>query len=87
MALFLLPFPVHLVAFETLSSIFPVFLAWHCALVAPVFRCHRETFDTLEAGTCAGSRAWYFSFVFSLVFFFFGEVLNRILTACEEFLF
>ena len=28
---------------------------------APVFRCHLETFDTLEAGTCAGSRAWNFS--------------------------
>ena len=28
---------------------------------APVFRCHWETFDTLEAGTCAGSRAWNFS--------------------------
>ena len=27
-----LPFPVHLVAFATFSSIFPVILAWHCAL-------------------------------------------------------
>ena len=53
---------------------------------APVFRCHRETFDTLEAGTCAGSRAWYFSFVFPFVFLD-GEVPGRILTACEEFLF
>ena len=51
---------------------------------APVFRCHREMFATLEAGTCAGSRAWYF-FVFSLVFWD-GDVLKRILTASEEFL-
>ena len=29
---FFLPFPVHVVAFATFSSIFPVFLAWHCAL-------------------------------------------------------
>ena len=35
---------------------------------APVFRCHPEAFDTLEAGICAGSRAWYFSFVFPFVF-------------------
>ena len=34
---------------------------------APVFRCHQEIFATLEAGTCAGSRAWYFFFVFPLV--------------------
>ena len=26
----------------------------------PVFRCHWEIFATLEAGTCAGSRAWHF---------------------------
>ena len=36
---------------------------------APVFRCHRENFDTLEVGTCAGSRAWYLSFVFPIDFF------------------
>ena len=53
---------------------------------APVFRCHRETFDTLEPGTCAGSRARYFSFVFPCVFLD-GEMPNRILTACEDFLF
>ena len=39
-ALFLLPFPVHLVAFATFSSISPVFLACHCVLYSPVFRCH-----------------------------------------------
>ena len=50
MAPVLLPSPVHLVAFATFSSIFPVFLAFRC----------RETFDTLEAGTRAGSRAWNF---------------------------
>ena len=51
---------------------------------APVLCCDRETFDTLEAGTCAGSRAWYFPFVPSLVFLD-GEVPYRILTGCEEF--
>ena len=38
---------------------------------APVFRCHRETFDALEAGTYAGSRAWNFSS--SSVCFFCGR--------------
>ena len=52
-------------------------------LFAPVFRCHGEIFATLEAGTCAGSRAWYFFFVLSLVFMD-GDVLKRILTAREE---
>ena len=34
-------FPLRMVAFAT-SSIFPVFLAWHCVLHAPVLRCRRE---------------------------------------------
>ena len=38
--------------------IFPVFLAWHCVFHAPPFRCHREILAALDAGTCAGSRAW-----------------------------
>ena len=50
---------------------------------ALVFRCHLETFDTLEAGTCAGSHPWT-SLVFPFVFLD-GEVLHRILTAYEEF--
>ena len=53
---------------------------------APVFRCHRDISATLEAGTCAGSRALYFSFVFLLVSLH-GEVRNRFLTACVAFLF
>ena len=71
---FLLPLPCHRLHLATLSLIFPVFLAWRCALHAPVLRCHREIFATLEAGTCAGSRArnfytfqfalWYFSFLY-----------------------
>ena len=40
----------------------PVFLAWHCAFLAPAFRCHREISTSLEAGTCAISRAWKFLF-------------------------
>ena len=47
----------------TFSSIFPVFLAWHCAFHASAFRCHREIFATLEAGTCEVSRAWIYSFL------------------------
>ena len=43
----------------------------------------RETFDTLEAGTCAGSRAWNFSS--SSCFFFDDDVLKRIQTAYEEY--
>ena len=54
---------------------------------ALVFRCHREAFDTLKAGICAGSCTWYLSFVFLFFVFLDGEVPNRILTACEEFLF
>ena len=38
---------------ETFSSIFPVFLAWHCAVHAPAFRCHWEIVATLEAGISA----------------------------------
>ena len=45
----------------------------------PVFCCHGETLDTLEAGTRAGSRTWHFSFVPSV--FLNGEVPNRVLTA------
>ena len=35
----------------------PVFLAWHCAFLALALECHRDFFATLEAGTCAASRA------------------------------
>ena len=41
-ALFFFLFPVRLVAIANFFQIFPVFLAWHCALLAPSFRCHRE---------------------------------------------
>ena len=49
---------VPMVTSAIVFSMFPVLLAWQ-----------RETLDTLEAGTRAGSRAWHFSFVFSLFFF------------------
>ena len=39
-----------------ISRTFPVFSAWHC--VRPAFRCHWGILAALEAGTCAGSRAW-----------------------------
>ena len=53
------------------SPIFFHFLAWHCALLAPDFRCHQEIFAALGASTCAGSRAWNFSSspFFSVVLF------------------
>ena len=82
--LFLLPSPVPW-WFRDLLLDFSRLLGLTLRPFAPVFRCHREIFATLEAGTCAGSRAWYFFFVFTLVFWD-GFVLKRIQTAHEEFL-
>ena len=61
-------FFLHLLLFAhaVVISMFPVFLAWHCVLtllsLSPL-----GFLDTLEAGTCAGSRACCFLFVFSFV--------------------
>ena len=62
----------------TFSSTLPVFSAWHCVFHAPAFRCHWEIFATLEAGTCAGSRAWNFSTssFFPVAFSHLGSVLS-----------
>ena len=65
--LFLLPSPVPW-CFRDLLLDFSRLLWLTLHPFAPVFRCHQEIFATLKGGTCAGSRAWYFFFVFSLVF-------------------
>ena len=62
----------------TFSSIFPVFLAWHCVLLAPVMWCHREIFTVLEAGTCAGSRAWKLSTSTFLLWFCFVSLFSLV---------
>ena len=72
-------------AHAVVCLMFPVFLAWHCVLPF-LSALPPGLFDTLEAGTCARSRACCFFFVFPFVFLD-GDVLNRILTAREEFLF
>ena len=61
MALFVLPFSSALGCIRDLLLDLSRLLDLALRPFAPVFRCHRETFDTLEAGTCAGSRAWNFS--------------------------
>ena len=87
MALFLLSFPVHLVAFATFSSIFPVFLDWHCALsllsfVAtgkPVTRWRLALAQQAVRGTFIRPSSF-------LVFSYFDSVvLIRIQTAHEDF--
>ena len=69
------------------SSIFTVFLAWHCAFHAPAFRGHWEIFATLGAGTCAGSRAWKLLYVpfFPVAFSHLGSGVDKQMWNVTEF--
>ena len=73
------------VAVATFSSIFPVFLAWHCALSLLSFDVIAKSLPRWTLAL-AQEAARDFFFVFLLVFFD-GDVLKRIQTACEELLF
>ena len=85
-ALFLFPFPVPMVVFATCFSIFPVFLAWHCAISLLSYgatgkslpRWRLALAQEAERGTFPSS---------SPLSFIGGDVLQGIVTACEEFLF
>ena len=80
---FLLPSPVPW-CFRDLLLDFSRLLGLTLHPFAPVFRCHREIFATLEAGTCAGKPRVVLLPLSSPLVFWDGHVLKRIQTAYEE---